>query len=400
MPLASHRRDADTCLMMHLSHILRLPVLRVLGKPLLLRLLLLLLVIEAIFLAESFTTLMEHALRLGGSARDVFTLLGFKAPEILDLALALSLLIATYFATQDARNRGELLILATAGVHWARVICVVLMLGALGGLLSFANAGLVVPMAKYGERLTLAELRKDHVLGRIQQTPENATQPTLQTIRDTTFIATPTARQVDVQTDPTAQRRGQLFVFQPDVDGRWRVAQSRDWHVTDPAPADTHKVILQQLTVADGPYPQTDMAPPINRFSVASADFAFQMADAAPATNLIRSRSETLLTFWGSDASLLIHVAARALMVPMAALFALAALTAAGTGPLRHTALPLAALLMLSADVASRGLLTQLSSLLPTAPLLALMIVLYLGPPLAYLIWRGEALMKPERGGV
>jgi len=36
----------------------RLPIVRVLGKPLILRLLLLLLVIEAIFIAESFTTLM------------------------------------------------------------------------------------------------------------------------------------------------------------------------------------------------------------------------------------------------------------------------------------------------------------------------------------------------------
>ena len=65
----------------------RLPVVRVLGKPLILRLLLLLLVIEAVFLAESFTTLMEHALRYGGSTTDVAHLLTFKIPEILDLGL-------------------------------------------------------------------------------------------------------------------------------------------------------------------------------------------------------------------------------------------------------------------------------------------------------------------------
>ncbi len=372
----------------------RLPVLRVLGKPLLLRLLLLLLLIEAIFLAESFTTLMEHALRLGGSARDVFTLLGFKAPEIFDLALALSLLIATYFATQDARNRGELVILATAGVHWARVITVVLLLGVVGGLLSFANAGLVVPMAKYAERLTLAELRKNHVLDRIQDTPKHAAQPALQTIRDTTFIATPPAAKDPNQTE---QKRGQLFVFQPDVEGRWRVAQSRDWTVTDPAPADTHKILLHRLSVADGPYPQANMAPPINRFAVAAADFAFQMADAAPTANLIRNRGERVLGLANFDANRMISLATRALMVPAAAVLALAALIAAGAGPLRHTALPLAALILLSGDVASRALLTPLSTWLAPAPLLAVMIALYLGPPLAYLIWRGEELMKPER---
>ncbi|MFY0659411.1 MAG: LptF/LptG family permease [Shimia sp.] len=364
----------------------RLPIVRVLGKPLILRLLLLLLVIEAIFLAESFTTLMEHALRYDGTARDVLHLLSFKTPEILDLALAISLLIATYFATQDARNRGELVILATAGIHWGRVIAFVLLLGTLGGMLSFLNAGLVLPMAKYGERLALAALQKDHVLSRINTSRDHTT---LQTIRDTTFIATPP--------QDTAQSRGQLFVFQPNLTGNWRVAQSQDWQVTDPAPTDTHTITLQSLSVLEAPYPN-GQPKPLNRFKTAQASFAFQMADALPAPDTARTAAEQLLDLNANQPAQLTRLVTRALMVPMAGLLALAALLAGGAGPWRHTALPLAALLMMSTDVASRALLAEWSTTVPTPALLLLALTFYIGPPLAYLLWRGETLMAPQRG--
>lgn len=313
-------------------------------------------------------------------------LLSFKTPEILDLALAISLLIATYFATQDARNRGELVILATAGIHWGRVIAFVLLLGTLGGMLSFLNAGLVLPMAKYGERLALAALQKDHVLSRINTSTDHTT---LQTIRDTTFIATPP--------QDAAQSRGQLFVFQPNQSGNWRVAQSQDWQVTDPAPADTHTITLQSLSVLEAPYP-TDQTKPLNRFKTAQASFAFQMADALPAPDTARSAAEQLLDLNANEPAQLTRLVTRALMVPMAGLLALAALLAGGAGPWRHAALPLAALLMMSVDVASRALLAEWSATVPTPALLLLALTFYLGPPLAYLLWRGEALMTPQRG--
>ncbi|WP_422049284.1 LptF/LptG family permease [Shimia sp.] len=375
--------------MSRLGTFLRLPVLRVLGKPLLLRLLLLLLVIEAIFLAESFTTLMEHALRLGGGPVDVAHLLGFKVPEILDLALAMSLLIATYFATQDARNRGELMILATAGVHWGRVVSFVLVFGLIGGTLSFANAGLILPSAKFGERLALIELQKDFVLTRIQ---EGGKETTLQTLRDTTFIANPPAT-----TSERTEERGHLFVFQPDINGGWRAANSENWHVTDPEVSDTHKIQLQQLNVLEGPYPSADLTPrPLNSFATKSADFAFSMSDALPETDTERSAAERLLSLSDSETSQITRLLSRALMVPMAGLLALAALVAGGGGPLRFAALPMAALIMMSSDVASGAILSGLASSLPTFLICAAAALLYLGPPLAFLIWRGEALMKPE----
>lgn len=369
-----------------------MPVLRVLGKPLIWRLAVILGVIEAIFLAESFTTLMEHALRLGGNGWDVLHLLSFKLPEILDLALAIGLLIATFFATQEARNRGELVILATAGVHWARVIGCLLFVGLLGGLLSFLNAGLVLPMAKYGERLALADLQTQHVLSRIQNGP---TDRAVQTIGTTTFVALPDAQ-------PAPDRRGQLLTFEPQVLGQWRLSQSRNWHVTEPAPtnaisAQPHVITLEDLTVYEAPYPTGTAPPPLNRFTTRTAGFDVVLSDALPETDQTRATAERLLTLRSEDGARIVQLACRALMVPMAAVLALAALVLAGQGPLRHIALPLAVVGMLAVDVASRALLSGWSATVPAPLLIAMATLFYLAPPLAVLWVKAEALMRPER---
>ncbi|MCW8843958.1 MAG: hypothetical protein OQK00_11135, partial [Rhodobacteraceae bacterium] len=61
------------------------PVTRILTLPTLARLGLLLVLVVAVFLAESFTSLMERALRYGGGSSDIFVLLMYQAPGIIDL---------------------------------------------------------------------------------------------------------------------------------------------------------------------------------------------------------------------------------------------------------------------------------------------------------------------------
>lgn len=402
----------------------RLPVLRILGRPIMARLLLMLLVVEAIFLAESFTSLMEQALRHGGLAADIFVLLLFKAPEILDLALATGMLIAVYFATGDARNRGELVILATAGVHWFRVIALVMSLGLLGGGLSMLNAGFLLPISNFAERLKMADLRKNHVVSRMR---DPGPQNTLLTIRDTTFLATPphdSSAPID-STDfsapsdgqTPASQRGQLFVFQPDVDGNWRASQSSNWRIDEtnspdqqaddqttnthiPGGRKSHSILLDDLSVYQGPYPQPDpQSRPlfVNRFSVATAQFDFRMSDAAPPVDRARTRTERLLNLSAEETPRLARLATRALMVPMGGLLALAALLAgaAAGGRARYVALPVAALIMMMGDVLVRSLISGWVGTLWPPLLIALAMVIYLGPVLAYLVYRGEALMKP-----
>ncbi len=365
---------------------LRLPVVRVLIRPIVARLLLLLAVVEAIFLAESFTTLMENALRYGGRAADVAILLLYKTPEIFDLALAMSLLIAVYFAVSDARNRGELVILATAGIRWTRVIAFVLVCGLTGGLLSMLNAGYLLPMANYAERVKLTQLSSDHIVSRIQ---EPGPQSAVQQIRDTTFIATPPTDVMD--------RRGQIFVFQPDVGGNWRAGQSHNWRIAAPENDEDHKFILEQLSAYEGAYPKPDGNPVfVNRFTVNLGEFDFKMADVIPDTEQERTQAERLLELSVDETPRIARLATRALMVPMAGLLALAAVVAAGAGMGRFLALPFAALLMMTGDVLGRAFVSGSIGNMGPSALIALAFLVYLGPPLAYLLWRGEALMKPD----
>ncbi|MEP2533056.1 LptF/LptG family permease [Shimia sp.] len=362
------------------------PITRILGIPIVARLMLILAVVEAIFLAESFTTLLEEALRQDAVAADVAILLLFKVPEIFDLALAVGMLIAVYFVVTDARNRGELVILASSGIRWSRIVSVVLVIGLIGGAVSLATAGFISPLARYASRIKMAELQTQHIVSRIEHAGPLNTQ---QTIRGVTFIATPPK--------DGAQRRGQLFVFQPNYGPMWRTIQSRNWHVTDADDGGQRKIILEALSAYEGVYPKTEKAlRHVSRFSVADGDFAFGMSDVTTPPRRDRSKAERMLDINAPDATPRIaKIATRALMVPMAALLALAAIVAAGSGIGRYIALPLAALVLMAGDILARSVVAgSVESFSPLA-LILLALAIYLGPPLAYLARKREVLMIP-----
>lgn len=361
------------------------PVTRLLAVPTLTRLGLLLLLVVAVFMAESFTSLLEQALRNDAGSGAVLWLLLMQAPEIMDLALALGVLIAVYFAVLDSRNRGEMVILATTGIRWTRVVGFVLLLGIIGGAFSFGIAGYVIPKARYGERIATAQLRTAFIL---QQVTTPGAKAARQTIMGTTFIATPPSS--------ADQERGQLFVFQPDQGGSWRVSQSRDWTVVGPDADNKHAIRLSTLRAYDGSF---TAQPPraISVFSVNHADMSFDLGDVARAPDFVVRNREKLLQLSASDAKRLTHIGARALLVPTAALLALAAVLAAGAGLARFVTLPIATVLLLLYDVAGRTLIGDAALTLPPLTLAALAIAAYLGPPLAYVLWRGEDIMKPAR---
>lgn len=365
----------------------RQPVLRILGWPILWRLLLIIAVVQAIFLAEEFTGLLQTALRLDGPAAVVGKMLIFRMPEIFDLALAFGLLIAVYFAVGEARDNGELVVLATAGIPWWRVVTLVLGLGFAGGLLSLANAGYLLPLSNYGERLTIAELRKEYVLNRIQS-PGHKTA--LQTIDSTTFIATPpSADDLD--------RNGNLFVYQPDIGGFWRAVTSRNWHVS-PLDGDRHVVRLENLVTHEVPLNRDKTGAAKNRYAVNAADFSFNLSDVTPEVDRNRGNAEKLLMLRHDQSRRIADIATRALMVPLAGLFALAALVAGQTGIFRLAALPLAAILMMTVDVATHATIDGWIGTFPAFWISVLAVTLYLAPPLLLLARYKEAIMKPERG--
>lgn len=343
--------------------------------------------VEAVFIAESFTTLMEQALRYDGNAFDVLRLLGFRAPEILDIALALGLLIALHFTVSDARRRGELIILATAGVRWTQVIWFALTLGACGTALSLLTAGHVVPAARYGERIAVAELQARHVVDQILRPGPRST---IQTFGGTTFIAT------DPLTD--GQERGQLFVFTPRSGGPWRASLSQDWTITGPDEDGAHDIRLSTFRAYEA---NPEQASPINVISARNAAFSFRLDDLVPEPDRRLEPGETpirLRAIAPDDRRRAGEMLARAVLVPAAALWALVAVVAGGGGPGRIVALPLAAALVLGYDVAGRALVGEAATLLPALPVVLLCVLAYILPPLTWLLARGEAIMTPPRG--
>ncbi len=363
------------------------PVTRLLAVPALARLGLLLLLVVAIFMAESFTNLLEQALRYDGGSVDVVWLMLLKSPEIVDLALALGVLIAVYFAVYAARSRGELIILATTGVRWTRVLGFALAVGIIGAGLSVGVAGYVIPKAKYAERIAGAKLQSEFVIKQITLPgPRN----TRQTILDTTFIASP----------PTAenQQRGQLFVYQPGASDTWRIGQSQDWSVEGPDENDEHQVVLHSLQAYSGSF-SSNAPKPVSVFKVTNAAMNFRLSDVTRKPDLKRRTKERLLTASSAEPTRFAAVAARALLVPTAALLALAAILAGSTGLTRFLSLPGAVVLLLFYDVLGRTLIVDAVQTMPLLLLIPLAIVAYLAPALGFVLWRGEAIMKPVRGG-
>ena len=65
------------------------------------------LLIEAIYVAEQFSSLMEFIVTNGGTAWDTLILAALQTPEVIDFALPIAILIAMYFAILNARDSNE-----------------------------------------------------------------------------------------------------------------------------------------------------------------------------------------------------------------------------------------------------------------------------------------------------
>ncbi|MEQ9692961.1 LptF/LptG family permease [Shimia sp. SDUM112013] len=368
------------------------PVFSILGKPFARRLGLLLLMVVGIFLVESFTTLMERALQFGGNPWDVAMLLGYKAPEIVDIALAIGVLVALYFALSEARNRGELVILATSGVRWTRIVGFALSIGVMGGALSYAVAGYVVPRAQYGERVKMAELRAGHVL---QQIAETGPRSEILSTEHASFIANP-----PLSSESSAER-GPLFILQTNPDESWRVIRSYDWTILEtptPEAPDGRRIVLESLRAFDGPPPDQAAFTNLNVFNTQSADLSFRLQDIAPEPALAAAVGEHVLRFNREDSRRVAAVGARALLVPAAALLAIVAVLAGGNGPARFVVLPSAIATVMAYDVLGRTFVLDGLEFFTPPFLILIACAVYLGPALIFVAWRGEAIMKPVRG--
>lgn len=119
------------------------------------RVLVILLLVEAIFLGEKFPEIFNTAIDRHGGVWDVVLLLACATPEIFDLALALALLLAVYQTLLRSRENREILVIAGAGTGMLEIVAFLLVIGVAGLFGSIVVSGLVQPAAQYAKRVVL-----------------------------------------------------------------------------------------------------------------------------------------------------------------------------------------------------------------------------------------------------
>ena len=140
---------------------------RLLGPRMLWLFLGLIILIEAIYLAEEFTTLMSFIVANGGGVWDTLILSLLKTPEIIDFTLPIAIMIALYFAILSVRDSNELMICAAAGVSWWQIPRFAGLIGIVCALISIGFAGYISPISKHWHRITAQSLQASYTLSTI-----------------------------------------------------------------------------------------------------------------------------------------------------------------------------------------------------------------------------------------
>ncbi|MFO1248230.1 MAG: LptF/LptG family permease [Alphaproteobacteria bacterium] len=111
--------------------------------------------IEAIFLAEHFTWVFRDAVRHNADLSGIALVLVFTSTEIFDLALAIAILMAAYVALLRMRENRELLVLFASGLGPYQLGVLVLIVALTGQLVSTVGSGIADPMSRYAQRSIL-----------------------------------------------------------------------------------------------------------------------------------------------------------------------------------------------------------------------------------------------------
>jgi lipopolysaccharide export LptBFGC system permease protein LptF len=117
--------------------------------------------IEAIFLAEHFIWVFRDAVRHEADLMGIALVLACTSTEIFDLALAIAILMAAYFSLLRMRENRELLVLFASGLgpyQLGALIAIVALAGQAAGTL---GSGVADPLSRYAQRSILfsSELR-------------------------------------------------------------------------------------------------------------------------------------------------------------------------------------------------------------------------------------------------
>ncbi len=362
--------------------------------------------IEAIYITEEFTTIMENVVISGGDALDLVLLLLLRAPEVVDFALPLVLFLAIFFAIIGARDSNEMIVCAASGVPWWRIPIFAIWAGLFGAAISIAFSAAVAPGSAYAFRLASLKLVTDRL---VRDITEPGRLSTVQSVQRRTVISSP-------PTDPNAER-GTLFVFHPDDGEGWKVNRAQDWTIIGPDEDDAYAIRMEKFSEFRGQN-KADERPvdnslqavlSRNQFRFENVEMAFRMDQLLPPIDKARRLNETPIftepieLAAPENARVARRVGesiARALAVALAALAAVPTAAWAGTRTGRYLALPLGCIAVLGAEVFARTLLGDAASEgLPAIwSAMAGFTVVVLLIPLAYTLWRGERMITPAEG--
>jgi len=363
--------------------------------------------IEAIYITEEFTTIMENVVISGGDALDLFLLLLLRAPEVVDFALPLVLYLAIFFAIIGARDSNEMIVCAASGVSWWRIPIFAIWAGLFGAAISIAFSAAIAPASAYAFRLASLQLVTERL---VRDITEPGRLSTVQSVKRRTVISSP-------PTDPEAER-GTLFVFHPDDGNGWKVNRAQDWTIIGPDETDAYALQMEGFSEFRGQSTAAAEAPvdnslsavlSRNQFQFQNVEMAFRMDQLLPPIDKARRLKETPIFTEpiALDAPENQRVArrlgeaiARALAVALAALAAVPTAAWAGTRTGRYLALPLGCIAVLGTEVVARTILGDaarqgMPAIWTTmASFTAIALVL----PLAYTLWRGERMITPATG--
>ena len=117
--------------------------------------------IEAIFLAEHFTWVFRDAVRHEADLSGIGLILACTSTEIFDLALAVALLMAGYLTLLRMRESRELLVLFGSGLGPYQLGALIAILSLAGLVLGLFGSGVADPLSRYAQRSILfsSELR-------------------------------------------------------------------------------------------------------------------------------------------------------------------------------------------------------------------------------------------------
>jgi lipopolysaccharide export LptBFGC system permease protein LptF len=117
--------------------------------------------IEAIFLAEHFTWVFRDAVRHEADLSGIALILACTSSEIFDLALAVALLMASYMTLLRMRENRELLVLFASGLGPYQLGVLILLVALGGQVAGTIGSGIVDPLSRYAQRSILfsSELR-------------------------------------------------------------------------------------------------------------------------------------------------------------------------------------------------------------------------------------------------